>query len=51
MLTLIEVAKALLMIYFSVMEQLGKTKEESDAFFESTYKAFKEKDPANLPEV
>jgi len=51
MLTFYEIAKAMLMIYFSIMEQLGKTEEEKAAFFQASYKEFKSKDPSCLPNV
>lgn len=51
MLTLIEIAKQSLMIYFSLIEQTGKTKEEAKAFFDEQYKTFKKNRPENLPDV
>lgn len=51
MLTLLEIAKSVVMIYFSIMEQMGKTKEEMDEFFNVQYKAFKENRPEKLPDA
>lgn len=51
MLTLIEMAKGALMIYFSIMEQTGKTKEEAKAFFDKQYETFKKNRPEDLPDV
>lgn len=51
MLTFLEIAKGLLMMYFSLMEMAGKTEEEAKAYFEAQYKKFKANLPSKLPEV
>jgi hypothetical protein len=51
MLTLLEIAKSVIMIYFSVMEQMGKTQEEMDEFFKAQYARFKQNRPENLPDA
>jgi hypothetical protein len=51
MLSLLEITKGLLMAYFSLMEQMGKTREEADAYFSEQYKKFKGNRPETLPDV